>query len=163
MKSILASFAFITILASCGNSNKEAELMRAQQRTIDSLNAVTAFQAQQLDQQEQKEEEKVAAAASTQRNYTSTRSTAKRSTASKSYSSNSPSYGTIPTATQPTQQKKGWSNKAKGAVIGGVVGAGAGAIISKNNKWKGGVIGGVLGAGAGYGVGAILDNKKKNQ
>jgi hypothetical protein len=161
MKSIIAGFAFVTILASCGTSNKEAELMRAQQRTIDSLNMVTAFQAQQLDQQKQLEEEKelAAATASTQRNT----STAKRSTArSRSYASSSPSYGSLPTAT-PQQQKKGWSNKAKGAVIGGVVGAGAGAIISKKDRWKGGVIGGVLGAGAGYGVGAILDNKKKNQ
>lgn len=160
MKGIIAGFAFVAVLASCGNSDTEAELLRAQQRTIDSLNMVTAIQAQQLDQQKQEEEkESEAAASSAKGSYTSSgKSTA---TGSKSYASGSPASGTLPTTS--TTQKKGWSNKAKGAVIGGVVGAGTGAIISKDNKWKGGVIGGVLGAGAGYGVGAVLDNKKKDQ
>jgi hypothetical protein len=58
-------------------------------------------------------------------------------------------------------KKKGWSNVAKGAVIGGVVGAGTGVAVS-NNKVKGGIIGGVVGAAAGAGVGAIIDKKKSN-
>jgi uncharacterized membrane protein len=57
-------------------------------------------------------------------------------------------------------KKKGWSNLAKGAVIGGVVGAGTGVAVSKN-KVKGGIIGGVVGAAAGAGVGAIIDKKKQ--
>ena len=57
------------------------------------------------------------------------------------------------------QQKKGWSAKAKGAVIGTAVGAGAGAIINKRNRAAGAVIGAVLGAGAGTGIGAIIDKK----
>jgi hypothetical protein len=57
-------------------------------------------------------------------------------------------------------KKKGWSNVAKGAVIGGVVGAGTGVAVSKD-KVKGGIIGGVVGAAAGAGVGAIIDKKKQ--
>ena len=79
------------------------------------------------------------------------------------YPVRSSSGSTASTSSGTAERKRGWSSAAKGAVIGGVVGAGAGAIISKNDRWKGGVIGGVLGAGAGYGIGAILDNKKKNQ
>ena len=62
---------------------------------------------------------------------------------------------------EPAQQpqKKGWSSKAKGAVIGGVAGAAAGAIINKRQRVVGGVVGSVLGAGAGLGIGAILDKK----
>ncbi|RYE22863.1 MAG: hypothetical protein EOP51_12155 [Sphingobacteriales bacterium] len=62
-------------------------------------------------------------------------------------------------AQAPVQQKKGWSAKAKGAAIGGVAGAAAGAIINKNQRVLGGAIGSVLGAGAGLGIGAIIDKK----
>jgi outer membrane lipoprotein SlyB len=56
-------------------------------------------------------------------------------------------------------KKRGWSKAAKGAVIGGVVGAGTGAVINKKNRAAGAVIGGVLGAGAGYGIGRGMDKK----
>jgi hypothetical protein len=59
----------------------------------------------------------------------------------------------------PAPRKKGWSAKAKGAVIGTATGAAAGAIINKRNRAAGAVIGGVLGAGAGTGVGAVIDKK----
>ncbi len=72
------------------------------------------------------------------------------------------------TATQPTvnndpvpqvaEEKKGWSNAAKGAVIGGGAGAIGGAILSKK-KGKGAVIGGVLGAAGGYIIGRNKDKK----
>mgnify|MGYP006331840599 CR=1 FL=1 len=54
------------------------------------------------------------------------------------------------------KKKKGWSNAAKGAVIGGVGGAVAGAVINGKNRGKGAVIGGVIGAAGGY----ILGKKK---
>ena len=54
--------------------------------------------------------------------------------------------------------KKGWSRKAKGAVIGAGAGAATGAIIS-NNKSKGAIIGGAVGAGAGYLYGRHKDKK----
>ncbi len=56
------------------------------------------------------------------------------------------------------QKKKGWSDAAKGATMGGVGGAVAGAIISKN-KGKGAIIGGVIGAAGGYILGRKADKK----
>ena len=49
------------------------------------------------------------------------------------------------------------SHGAKGAVIGGVAGAGVGAAVS-HDRSKGAIIGGVVGAGAGYAIG----HKKKH-
>ena len=59
------------------------------------------------------------------------------------------------TTTAPVEKDKGMSNSTKGAVIGGVGGAVAGAVISKK-KGKGAIIGGVIGAAGGY----ILGKKK---
>ena len=56
-----------------------------------------------------------------------------------------------------------WSPQAKGAVIGGLGGAAAGAIINKRNRAVGGVIGGVAGGAIGYGVGKHIDNKHKQR
>lgn len=58
----------------------------------------------------------------------------------------------------PAEEKKGWSNSAKGAVIGAGAGAIGGAIISKK-KAKGAIIGGVIGAAGGYIIGKNKDNK----
>ena len=65
--------------------------------------------------------------------------------------------GTAQTTAEP--EKKGWSKTAKGAVIGGVVGAGTGAIVNKKNRVAGAVIGGVIGAGAGAVIGNEMDKK----
>jgi hypothetical protein len=63
------------------------------------------------------------------------------------------------TAAAPAK-KKGISNTAKGAIIGGVAGAAGGAIINKKNRGAGALIGAVLGAGAGAVVGSQV---KKGQ
>jgi hypothetical protein len=62
--------------------------------------------------------------------------------------------GTVDNTTTIPDKKEGVSKAAKGAVIGGVAGAAAGAILTK--KGKGAVIGGVIGAAGGY----ILGRKK---
>jgi hypothetical protein len=62
--------------------------------------------------------------------------------------------GTVDNTTTMPEKKEGISKAAKGAVIGGVAGAAAGAILTK--KGKGAVIGGVVGAAGGY----ILGRKK---
>ena len=62
-------------------------------------------------------------------------------------------------ASAPTK-RKGWSNTAKGAVIGAGIGAATGAIIS-DKKGEGAIIGGLAGAGVGAGTGAIIDENKK--
>lgn len=63
-----------------------------------------------------------------------------------------------PVATET--KKKGWSNAAKGAVIGGVGGAVAGAVINGKNRGKGAIIGGVIGAAGGYIFGKSKDKKQ---
>ncbi len=77
-----------------------------------------------------------------------------KSTSASSNNSNS----TANTTTTTTTRKKGWSNRAKGAVIGGAAGAVGGAIISKH-KGTGAVIGGVVGAAGGYIIGNEKDKK----
>ena len=62
-----------------------------------------------------------------------------------------------------TPSRAQWSPQAKGAVIGGLGGAAAGAIINKRNRAVGGVVGGVAGGAIGYGVGKHVDNKRKER
>lgn len=62
-------------------------------------------------------------------------------------------------ATSTVATKKGWSKAAKGTVIGGAGGAVLGAIVNKRNRGAGAVVGGVIGAGAGYGIGRAEDRK----
>lgn len=64
--------------------------------------------------------------------------------------------------TQPAVKKKGWNNATKGAVLGGVVGAAGGAIISKK-KGAGAIIGGVVGAAGGYIFGRARDKKAASE
>lgn len=59
---------------------------------------------------------------------------------------------------QTVETKTGWSQKKKGAVIGAAVGAGTGAIVSKQ-KGTGALIGGAVGAGAGYAYGSHRQKK----
>ena len=81
---------------------------------------------------------------------------AKKTTASNSTTTTSSSTSE---STNTAATKKGWSKTAKGAVIGGVVGAGTGAIVNKKNRAAGAVIGGVIGAGAGAVIGNEMDKK----
>ncbi len=67
-------------------------------------------------------------------------------------------YRTAPASSVSTR-RKGWSKAAKGAVIGGAVGAIGGAVIAKKNPAAGAVIGAVVGAGAGSGIGRSMDKK----
>ncbi|GAA4372503.1 YMGG-like glycine zipper-containing protein [Hymenobacter koreensis] len=55
------------------------------------------------------------------------------------------------------------SPQAKGAIIGGLGGAAAGAIIHKRNRVVGGAVGAAAGAGTGYMVGRNIQNKRKAQ
>jgi hypothetical protein len=152
MKKILPAIGIVAVLAACNTKNTAAEqelaILKAKQATIDSMNTVAEEKAFA--------DQKTVAYASAVRKT----SAAKRSTAKTSQYASYSEPAVLPTATPaPAPQKKGWSNKAKGAVIGGVVGAGAGAVISKEKKVQGAIIGAVIGAAGGYGVGAILDKK----
>ena len=81
------------------------------------------------------------------------------SKSSTHHASQTTNSGNNSTAATGSTQKKGWSKTAKGAVIGGVVGAGTGAVINKKNRAAGAVIGGVIGAGTGAVIGNKMDKK----
>jgi len=70
-------------------------------------------------------------------------------------------FTTIFSGFAQAQERKKWSPQAKGAVIGGLGGAAAGALIHKRNRAVGGVVGGVAGAGVGYAIGKRTDNRRK--
>ncbi|WBO84834.1 glycine zipper 2TM domain-containing protein [Hymenobacter yonginensis] len=53
------------------------------------------------------------------------------------------------------------SSSAKGAIIGGLGGAAAGALINKKNRVVGGAVGGAAGGGLGYVIGRNADNKRR--
>ncbi len=57
--------------------------------------------------------------------------------------------------------KKKWSNKKKGVVIGASTGIITGAVVGKKPV-RGAIIGGAIGAGVGLGAGAIMDKKENN-
>lgn len=162
MKKILLIGMLGLTVFSCKNDEKEAQA-RAQQATIDSLKmeawrqhvADSIAQAQQLQQQQVSYESNV----STPRTYYG--HSPRRSTTTRSTSTSTPSQSTTSTTTTTTQ-KKGWSAKAKGAVIGAGAGAVTGAMIDKR-KGEGAIIGGILGAGAGLGTGAIIDAEQKKK
>ena len=67
----------------------------------------------------------------------------------------------ITTAFSGFAQDRKVSSSAKGAVLGGLGGAAAGAIINKKHRAVGGVVGGAAGAGIGYSIGRNADNKRR--
>jgi len=91
--------------------------------------------------------------------YVPVKSSAHRNSSTRSSTSSSGSMNSVAQYPAKTVEKKGWSRKAKGAVIGGGGGAILGAVINKNNRLVGGAIGGAIGAGLGYVIGNELDRK----
>lgn len=84
--------------------------------------------------------------------------TTKKHSASSSHESNA--SGSMSSESESSAKaKKGWSKTAKGAVIGGAVGAGTGAVVNKKNRAKGAVVGGLIGAGTGAVIGNEMDKK----
>jgi hypothetical protein len=171
MKRIISALAlaglFATAACNRDNPNDKAAILQAQ-HTIDSMNAELAKKkvidsmsevvntqyvlAQPLTTPVATAPAATSTSRATNRNYSS--STTRKRTSTASQSSQPVVYQQA-----PAPKKKGWSAKAKGAVIGTATGAAAGAIINKRNRAAGAVIGGVLGAGAGTGVGAVIDKK----
>jgi hypothetical protein len=160
MKKIIAVFAVACLATSCSNNAEQASVAAAQRavdsmktemvkkQTIDSMNAA-ASQAVTLSN-----EQPVVVSSHTPAHG--------HAAAHNSYSSNTTTnnYNTAPVAAAPEPaKKKGWSAKAKGAVIGTGVGAITGAMVDKK-KGEGAVVGGLIGAAAGLGAGAIIDKKK---
>ncbi|MBB2144981.1 hypothetical protein GM921_05775 [Pedobacter sp. LMG 31464] len=147
MKKIFAIVALATVLASCGNSAKEEALAKQQAITAvkDSLRLDSFKRAEVVKQQQLVEEKHQAELA------------AARRSASSTYSS-SGSSTTTSAGTTTAAKKKGWSDAAKGTAIGAGVGALGGILIDKKDG-RGAIIGGLAGAGAGYAIGRAQDRK----
>ncbi|MGZ8511635.1 MAG: YMGG-like glycine zipper-containing protein [Chitinophagaceae bacterium] len=142
MKKLIYSLAFIGVIASCNSKTESA----AEVAYLDSLRNVAIIDSIariKADSMTRVEAESKAEA---------TRSSNSQAE-SGAYTSESADGAKSP------QKPKGLSKAAKGAIIGGVVGAGTGAVIDKNNRGRGAVIGGATGAGVGYTIGRAGDRK----
>lgn len=134
--SLIISIPFV--LAACqNNASKQAEIEAMRQHTIDSMK-----QAEVKHRHKEARETQFDAAQTTEA---------------------TPATTTTTPTPEAQKKKKGWSNTAKGAVIGAGAGAVAGAVIDHNNRGAGAVIGGLAGAAVGAGTGAVIDHKKKQQ
>jgi len=138
MRKICLVISIPFVLAACNNNaSKEAEMAAMKQHTIDSMKQAEA------KHRHKAQESQFDAAQTTEATPATTTTT--------------------PATTETQKKKKGWSNTAKGAVIGAGAGAVAGAVIDHNNRGAGAVIGGLAGAAVGAGTGAVIDHKKKQQ
>ncbi|WP_113652716.1 YMGG-like glycine zipper-containing protein [Pedobacter namyangjuensis] len=150
MKKIFAIVTLATVLASCGNREKEDALAKQQAIVAvkDSLK-LDSFRRAEVENEKRKVEERHQAELA-----------AARRSANASYSGGgtrtTSSAGTTTTTT--TTKKKGWSDAAKGTAIGAGVGALGGVLIDKKDG-RGAIIGGLAGAGAGYAIGRAEDRK----
>lgn len=133
-------FGAAVLTTACNTNPKTAEATIA--KPLDTLVTSSETVAE-------KEQTKVAST-TTEKKSTTKRAAEDNTTASSTMSSESDNSA---------KAKKGWSKTAKGAVIGGVVGAGTGAVVNKKNRVAGAVIGGAVGAGAGAIIGNEMDKK----
>ena len=155
MKNLLSSLAVTALLAitmaACNTTPKQAQV------TLNATDTVGLAAFQQWKQAEMIKASTAAyAAAAAPQTKVVTRYVPVRSS-SRATTTSRPTVMTSESSN--AAKKKGWSKAAKGAVIGGVVGAGAGAVINKQNRAAGAVIGGVIGAGGGYVIGRGMDKK----
>ena len=139
MKKLIYSVALIGLIASCKSKTESA----AEAAYQDSLRTAVIVDSIARVRAEDSIAQAEAAKAKTSHAYTQ----------SGEYAT-----GTSNAAKTP-QKPTGLSKAAKGAIIGGVVGAGAGAIIDKKKPVRGAVIGGATGAGVGYTIGRDGDRK----
>lgn len=151
MKNILAVIAIgATVLVSCGKSDKQVELEKQQAivKYKDSIR-LDSFKRAEVETEKRRVEERHQAELAAARRSASSNS---------SYSSGRTVTTSSAGVTSTPAKKKGWSDAAKGTAIGAGVGALGGVLIDKNNA-RGAIIGGLAGAGAGYAIGRAEDRK----
>ncbi|WP_229207916.1 glycine zipper family protein [Dyadobacter beijingensis] len=137
-----------SVLTACNTqSDKQEAILKAQQKTIDSMRIAMEKKAiidsmNTLNAQREKEEkwEEI------ERNEATSHTQAVSHTA----------------APAAAPAKKKWSHTAKGAVVGAGTGAITGAIVNKK-RGEGALIGSLIGAGVGAGTGAIVDHSVKKR
>lgn len=148
MKKIMLLALSVTVLGACKDTADRAAVIEdTRKATIDSMKMEVA---------KQEMEEK------RQRSIDSMKQVADAKAAEAAAKASRPVVINNTAPATAEQKRKGWSNAAKGAVIGAGVGAVTGAAISKR-KGEGAVIGGLAGAGVGAGTGAIIDESKKKK
>jgi uncharacterized protein YcfJ len=141
---------FMIFFASCKNETKVAGVSNTvdttgmAQRIIDSI----AAESQMSKDAPENESNPVKQTSQT-----------KNTSSSTAASNNEEAQAVNNESQNEAKEKKGLSKTAKGAIIGGVVGAGTGAVVNKKNRAAGAVVGGVVGAGAGAVIGNELDKK----
>ncbi|KRT13659.1 hypothetical protein ASU31_23515 [Pedobacter ginsenosidimutans] len=156
MKKILVVIALSTsVLFACNNKAKEEAALKQQQaekqlaiKAVKDSLRLDSFKKAEVAKVEQEKEAK----------HQAELAAARRASSSRSYASSGGGSSSAYGGTQPTAKKKGWSDAAKGAVIGGAAGAVGGALIDKK-KGRGAIIGGLVGAGGGYLIGRGEDRK----
>ncbi|RYE23288.1 MAG: glycine zipper family protein [Sphingobacteriales bacterium] len=163
-------------LGACHNDVKEAQQRSidsmqnelAKQHIVDSMNQASAeAEAVRRDSIMTAQQQAVASSNSNSTRRSGSGSSRRSSgSASNSYYTTNNYANPAPAATQPQQatpqQKKRWSSKATGTLIGAGAGALGGALIS-DQKGKGAIIGGLGGAAVGLGTGAIIDAERKKK
>ncbi len=149
MKKVFIAITLIGVLSACSNPQKEKEKAIADAQAVQAakLAVIDSLRLDSLDKAKLAEAEAEKSAALVKQKV-------KSKTSNGSGGSNT-GYSGSSTA---DAKKKGWSDAAKGATIGGVAGAVGGAIIDKKSG-RGAVIGGVVGAGTGYVIGREKDKK----
>ncbi len=142
MKKLIYSLAFIIVIASCKSKTESAAEVAYQDslRNVAIIDSIARVKADSIARIEAARKAEATSASNSQ-------------AGSGVYSSESANGAKAP------QKPKGLSKAAKGAIIGGVVGAGTGAIIDKNKRGRGAIIGGATGAGVGYTIGRAGDRK----
>ncbi|KQR67311.1 YMGG-like glycine zipper-containing protein [Pedobacter sp. Leaf176] len=157
MKKIFVVLALSSVMFACNNKAKEEAALKQQQaekelavKAVKDSLRLDSFKKAELVKKEQAEE------AQRQAELAAARRAGARS--SRSYASSGSSTTSSYGGTQPTAKKQGWSDAAKGTVIGAAAGAVGGALIDKK-KGRGAIIGGLAGAGGGYLIGRGEDRK----
>ena len=156
MKKIFSVAALAILLSACSNNAKEEALIKQQaivavkdSLRLDSFKKADALEKEKLAKLKDEEIQKDRI-----REEKRTLLLAERNDAAERRSSSSSSSNTVATPAK----KKGWSQAAKGAAIGAGAGAIGGILVDKNNA-RGAIIGGVVGAGTGYVIGRGQDRK----
>jgi hypothetical protein len=166
MKTIISIIAAGCMLISCGSGADKQALIDAQQKTVDSMQT-EMVKKQTIDSMNAVAAQPVPVNNEQPAQVSSHHSSSHPGVTHNSYTTNTTNYSPapVPVATTPVpeaKKKKGWSAKAKGAVIGTGVGAITGAMVDKK-KGEGAIVGGLAGAAVGLGAGAIIDKKKKDK
>ena len=165
MKKLLVALSMVAVFASCNNKPKETVVVidttAIKQKAIleEQARVKAEADAKALNDERAKLEAERNRLAATRRRISSGSGSGSSSTASNpnvGTSANAPVTGSG-TATE-APKKKGWSDAAKGAVIGAGAGALGGVLIDKNDA-RGAIIGGVVGAAGGYIIGRAKDRK----